>query len=98
MGGFLYEVDEMEGNLWMGKLIVDEMEGSRYCGDASKKQNRKEIIWESVWESQQNEEKEYVVNSQHDVRLPGLPSLKGNKNGMSVKSAKRCCECDNSCG
>jgi hypothetical protein len=27
MGGFLYEVDEMEGNLWMGKLIVDEMEG-----------------------------------------------------------------------
>jgi hypothetical protein len=27
MGGFLYEVDEMEGNLRMGKLIVDEMEG-----------------------------------------------------------------------
>ena len=38
--------------------------------------------------SQQNEEKKYVVNSQHDVRLPGLPSLKGNKNGMSVKSEK----------
>ena len=27
MGGFLYEVDGMEGNLWRGKLIVDEMEG-----------------------------------------------------------------------
>jgi hypothetical protein len=27
MGGFLYEVDEMEGNLQMSKLIVDEMEG-----------------------------------------------------------------------
>jgi hypothetical protein len=27
MGGFLYQVDEMEGNLRMGKLIVDEMEG-----------------------------------------------------------------------
>jgi hypothetical protein len=28
MGGFLYEVSEMKGNLQMGKLIVDEMEGS----------------------------------------------------------------------
>jgi hypothetical protein len=28
MGGFLYEVGEMKGNLHMGKLIVDEMEGS----------------------------------------------------------------------
>jgi hypothetical protein len=27
MGGLLYEVDEMEGNLRMGKLIVDGMEG-----------------------------------------------------------------------
>jgi hypothetical protein len=27
MGGFLYEVDGMEGNLQRGKLIVDEMEG-----------------------------------------------------------------------
>jgi hypothetical protein len=27
IGGFLYEVDEMEGNLWMVKLIGDEMEG-----------------------------------------------------------------------
>jgi hypothetical protein len=27
MGGFLYEVYEMEGNLWLGKLIVDGMEG-----------------------------------------------------------------------
>jgi hypothetical protein len=28
MGGFLYEVGEMKENLQMGKLIVDEMEGS----------------------------------------------------------------------
>jgi CYTH domain-containing protein len=28
MGGFLYEVDEIEGNLQRAKLIVDEMEGS----------------------------------------------------------------------
>jgi hypothetical protein len=28
MDGFLYEVGEMKGNLQMGKLIVDEMEGS----------------------------------------------------------------------
>jgi hypothetical protein len=28
MGGFLYEVSEMKGNLQMDKLIVDEMEGS----------------------------------------------------------------------
>jgi hypothetical protein len=28
MGGFLYEVSEMKGNWQMGKLIVDEMEGS----------------------------------------------------------------------
>ena len=28
MGGFLYDVGEMKGNLQMGKLIVDEMEGS----------------------------------------------------------------------
>ena len=27
MGRFLYEVGEMKGNLQMGKLIVDEMEG-----------------------------------------------------------------------
>jgi hypothetical protein len=27
MGGFVYKVDGMEGDLWMGKLIVDEMEG-----------------------------------------------------------------------
>ena len=27
MGGFLYEVHGMDGNLWRGKLIVDEMEG-----------------------------------------------------------------------
>jgi hypothetical protein len=28
MGGFLYEVSEIKGNWQMGKLIVDEMEGS----------------------------------------------------------------------
>jgi hypothetical protein len=28
MGEFLYEVGEMKGDLQMGKLIVDEMEGS----------------------------------------------------------------------
>jgi hypothetical protein len=27
MGGFLYEVNGMEGNLRMGKLIMDEMDG-----------------------------------------------------------------------
>jgi hypothetical protein len=27
IGGFLYEVNEMEGNMQMGKMIVDEMEG-----------------------------------------------------------------------
>jgi CYTH domain-containing protein len=36
MGGFLYEVDEMEGNLQMDKLIVDEMEGSGYCRGVAK--------------------------------------------------------------
>ena len=28
MGGFLYEVGEMKGNLQRDKLIVNEMEGS----------------------------------------------------------------------
>jgi hypothetical protein len=55
------------------------------------------MIWESMWESQQNEKKEYVVELQHDNRLMGLPALKG-KNSMSVISAKRCYEWDNSCG
>jgi hypothetical protein len=55
------------------------------------------MIWESMWESQQNEKKEYVVELQHDNRLMGLPSLKG-KNSMSVISEKRCYEWDNSCG
>jgi hypothetical protein len=32
MGGFLYEVDEMEGNLRMEKIIVDEMEGNLQMG------------------------------------------------------------------
>jgi hypothetical protein len=37
------------------------------------------MCWESVWEASKNEEKKYVVNSRHDERLPGLPSLKGNE-------------------
>jgi hypothetical protein len=37
MGGFLYEVGEMKGNLQMGKWIVDKMEGSCYCGGAVQK-------------------------------------------------------------
>jgi hypothetical protein len=57
----------------------------------------KAMIWESMWESQQNEKKEYVVECQHDNRLMGLPALKG-KNSMSVISANRCYEWDNSCG
>jgi hypothetical protein len=39
----------------------------------------KATIWESMWESQQNEKKEYVVDLQHEERLLGLPSLKGKK-------------------
>ncbi len=29
----------------------------------------KAMIWESMWESQQNEKKEYVVECYHDNRL-----------------------------
>jgi hypothetical protein len=36
-------------------------------------QNR---TWESFGKDRKNEEKEYVDNSRHDVRLSGLPSLK----------------------
>jgi hypothetical protein len=57
----------------------------------------KAMIWESMWESQQNEKKEYVVEWHHDNRLKGLPALKG-ENNMSVISANRCYEWDNSCG
>ena len=39
----------------------------------------KAMIWESMWESQQNEKKEYVVDLQHDERLLGLPSLNGDE-------------------
>jgi hypothetical protein len=39
----------------------------------------KAMIWESMWGSQQNEEKKYVVDLQHDERLLGLPSLKGDE-------------------
>ena len=56
----------------------------------------KAMIWESMWESQQNEKKEYVVEGHHDNRLKRLPSLKG-KNSMSVRSANRCYEWDDSC-
>jgi hypothetical protein len=37
MGGFLYEVGEMKGDLQMGKFIVDEMEGSCYCRGVAQK-------------------------------------------------------------
>jgi hypothetical protein len=56
----------------------------------------KAMIWESMWESQQNERKEYVVECHHDNRLKGLPALKG-KSSMSVISANRCYEWDDSC-
>ena len=56
----------------------------------------KAMIWESMWESQQNEKEEYVVECYHDNRLKGLPALKG-KNNMSVISANRCYEWDDSC-
>ena len=56
----------------------------------------KAMIWESIWESQQDEKKEYAVECQRDNRLTGLPALKG-KNNMSVISADRCYEWDNSC-
>jgi hypothetical protein len=55
----------------------------------------KAMIWESMWESQQNE-KEYVVECRHDNRLKGLPALKG-KGSMSVISENRCYEWDDSC-
>jgi hypothetical protein len=55
----------------------------------------KAMIWESKWESQQNE-KEYVVECRHDNRLKGLPVLKG-EGSMSVVSANRCYEWDDSC-
>ena len=46
-------------------------------GRSQNELKHKVMIWESMWESQQNEKKEYVVDPQHDVRLPGLPVLKG---------------------
>jgi hypothetical protein len=36
IGEFLYEVGEMKGDLQMGKLIMNEMEGSCYCGGATR--------------------------------------------------------------
>jgi hypothetical protein len=39
--------------------------------------------------SQQNEEMKYVVDSQHDVRLPGLPSLKGNEERHECQKCKK---------
>ena len=49
-----------------------------------------------MWESQQDEKKEYVVECQYDSRLMGLLALKG-KNNMSVISSNRCYEWDDSC-
>jgi hypothetical protein len=37
------------------------------------------MIWESAWEASKHEEKKYVVDLQHDERLLGLPSLKGDE-------------------
>ena len=48
IGEFLYEVGEMKGYLQMGKWIVDEMEGSCYCGGAARPYNHGERIWESI--------------------------------------------------
>jgi hypothetical protein len=42
------------------------------------------------------QKKEYVVECYHENRLKGLPSLQG-KNSMSVISATRCYEWDDSC-
>jgi hypothetical protein len=36
IGEFLYEVGEMERGSQVGKLMVDEMEGSWFCGGAVK--------------------------------------------------------------
>ena len=40
-------------------------------------------------ESQQNEEKKYVVDSQHDERLSRLPSLKGNEEQHECQKVQR---------
>ena len=80
IGEILYEVGETKIGSQMGKLMVNEMVSSWSCGGTGKKEhNHKAMIWESMWESQQNEKKEYVVELQHDNRLTGLPSLKGNE-------------------
>ena len=39
--------------------------------------------------SQQNEEKQYVVDSQHVIRLPGLPSLKGKEEQHECQKVKK---------
>jgi hypothetical protein len=59
-------------------------------------QKHKATIWESRWGSQQDEKKEYAVECQQDNQLTRLPALKGKSN-MSVISANRCYEWDNSC-
>jgi hypothetical protein len=56
----------------------------------------KATIWESRWGSQQDGKKEYAGECQQENRLQGLPALKG-KDNMSVISADRCYEWDNSC-
>ena len=69
IGEFLYEVGEMKIGSQMGQLMMDEMEGSWSCGCAGKKElKHKAMIWESIWEASKNEEKKYVVDSQHDEK------------------------------
>ena len=41
IGEFMYEVGEMKVGSQMGKLIVDEMEGSWYCEGAVKNRTLK---------------------------------------------------------
>ena len=40
-------------------------------------------------EASKNEEKKHGVNSQHDGKLPGLPSLKGNEKQHECRKCKR---------
>jgi hypothetical protein len=40
-------------------------------------------------EASKNEEKRHVVNSQHDGKLPGLPSLKDNEKQHECRKCKR---------
>jgi hypothetical protein len=53
--------------------------------------NQKVMFWESIVEASKNEEKKHVVNSQHDGKLPGLPSLKGNEKQHECRKCKKWC-------